>query len=42
MEDVPPRRTGEEYSLGPVMCDDRMKCMAMLDLIVHRDVDQIA
>ena len=23
------------------MCDDRMKCMAMVDLMEHGDVDQI-
>ena len=41
MEVVPPGRTGDVFSLGPVMCHDRSKRMAMLDLMVHGDVDQI-
>ena len=27
--------------MGPVMCDDRMKYMAMFDLVEHGDVEQI-
>ena len=41
MEVVPPGRTGDVFSLGPVMCHDRSKCMAMLDLMSIKSWDPI-
>ena len=41
MEVVPPGRTGDVFSLGPVMCHDRLKCMAMLDLMSIKSWESI-